>query len=563
MACEALGLPPGAMQYRGERQRNCSMILAGQDTRVGAVTRSASATSAWRWQMAFWLAWTFSQIVRIALAANIAPFGDEAWYWQESRALDWSYSDLPLATAWLIRLGETAFGHGVLSMRAPFLLLGAILPLVLIRTGNRVFGSPVGWQAALLALALPLLGTLGVFALPDVPLTLCWVVAIDALEAALRTRDRRNWMFLGFALAGAWLSHYRAGMLVLTGLLFLLLVPRGRLLWRDPGLWIAIGISLLGLIPLLMFNAEHGWVALGFQLVERNPWSFHADALVQPFEQAIVCTPLFYLLLLWAAARAARRASTGAPWDLLAVCALVPIVGYFVLGCFADDTRLRLHWPLPGYLPLLLVVPVLLGERSRAHDGMLRRASFASTFALLLFGCCLSYGYLALAATPGGARVLTRFKAFPEHWVGWNEVAEETRARLARPEFTQAVLVADNFMLAAELDFALGGERTVYTLNHPINVKHGRAPQLALWQRDESALRALGPRRLLLVVEPTARRERERAAWLSSLCARVENLALEGRLDLYGGRKRYLFFAASGAAVTDAARQSEDCPAAM
>jgi hypothetical protein len=47
------------------------------------------------------------------------------------------------------------------------------------------------------------------------------------------------------------------------------------------------------------------------------------------------------------------------------------------------------------------------------------------------------------------------------------------------------------------------------------------------------------------------------------LCARVENLALEGRLDLYGGRKRYLFFAASGAAVTDAARQSEDCPAAM
>jgi len=530
-------------------------------TSVGAATRSASTAAASRWITAFWLAWGFSQIVRIALAANLAPFGDEAWYWQESRVLDWSYSDLPLATAWLIRLGEFLFGHSALAMRAPFLLLGALLPLVLIRTGNRMFGSPVGWQAGLLALALPLLGTLGMFALPDVPLTVCWIVAIDAFDSALRTRGRLSWTLLGLALAGAWLSHYRAGMLILTGLLFLLLVPRGRLLWRERGLWLAIGISLLGLVPLLMFNLEHGWVALGFQLVERNPWSFHADALVQPLEQAIVCTPLFYLLLLWAAAGAARRAKAGEPWDLLAVCALVPIVGYFVLGCFADDTRLRLHWPLPGYLPLLLLLPVLLRERGRAQEGLLRRTALALTFALLVLGCCVAYAYLALAATPGGAGLLTQFKAFPEHWVGWNEVAAETRARLARPEFAQAVLVADNFMLAAELDFALGGERPVYTLDHPINVKHGRAPQLALWRRDESALRSLRPTRVLLVVEPTARRERERAAWLSSLCTRVENLTPEGRLDLYGGRKRYLFFSASGAAGEGATAKSQDCPA--
>ena len=533
-------------------------------TRVGVATLSASAADASRWQTAFWAAWILSQVIRIALAATLSPFGDEAWYWQESRALDWSYSDLPLATASLIRLGESIFGHGVLAMRALFLLLGGLLPLVLVRTGNRVFGSPAGWQAGLLALGLPLLGTLGIFALPDVPLTLCWVVALDALESAARGHGLRDWALLGLALAGAWLSHYRAGMLMLTGLAFLLLTPRGRSLWRDRGLWLAVGISLLGLIPLLRFNVEHGWVAVGFQLVERNPWSFHADALVQPIEQAIVCTPLFYLLLLWAALRCARRWYSGEPWDLLAVCALVPIAGYFVLGCFADDTRLRLHWPLPGYLPLLLLLPVLLGERAHGRDGLLRRAALAATFVLLVSGCLLGYAYLALAATPGGAVVLTRFKAFPEHWVGWNEVAAETRARLAQPRHAQAVLVADNFMLAAELDFALGGSRPVYTLDHPINLKHGRAPQLALWQRDESALRALAPRPILLVAEPTARRERERAAWLSSLCARVDELTPEGRLDLYGGRKRYLFFDASvGAKGKDTTAGPVDCPETM
>ena len=532
--------------------------------RVRATRLPASLVSASGWQAAFWTAWALSQIIRIALAANLAPFGDEAWYWQESRALDWSYSDLPLATASLIRLGESIFGHGVLAMRAPFLLLGGLLPLVLVRTGNRVFGSPAGWQAGLLALALPLLGTLGIFALPDVPLTLCCLVALDALESAARSHRSSDWALLGLALAGAWLSHYRAGTLMLTGLAFLLLTPRGRSLWRDRGLWLAIGISLLGLIPLLRFNVEHGWIALGFQLVERNPWSFHADALVQPIEQAIVCTPVFYLLLLWAGLRCARRLNAGEPWDLLAVCALVPIIGYFVLGCFADDTRLRLHWPLPGYLPLLLIVPVLLGEQARGRDGLLRRVALAATFVLLVFGCLLGYAYLALAAMPGGAVVLTRFKAFPQHWVGWNEVAAETRARLAEARLAQAVLVADNFMLAAELDFALGGIRPVYTLDHPINVKHGRAPQLALWRRDESALRALGPRPILLVAEPTARRERERAAWLSSLCARVDNLTPEGRLDLYGGRKRYLFFDGSvGADTNEATAGSVDCPEAM
>jgi hypothetical protein len=117
-------------------------------------------------------------------------------------------------------------------------------------------------------------------------------------------------------------------------------------------------------------------------------------------------------------------------------------------------------------------------------------------------------------------------------------------------------------MLAAELDFAFAGARPVYTLDHPINAKHGRVPQLALWQRDEKALRGLGLRPLLLVVEPTTRRERERAAWLASLCHRVAHIEPAGALELYAGRKRFLFFEAT--TVTDGAAASAEgaCPGA-
>lgn len=514
------------------------------ESSIASVMPSETASVA-RWRVAFWTVWAILLLVKVALAATLAPFGDEAWYWQESRALDWSFSDLPVATAALIRFGESLLGHGLLGMRAPFLVIGALVPLVLVRTGARMFGARAGWQAGLLASGLPLLATLGLFALPDAPLTLCAVLAFDALERAVRDGRRRDWIVLGLALAGAWLSHYRAAMLLLSGLGFLLLTARGRALWSMPGLWLALAISLFGLLPLLVFNAQHGWVALGFQLIERNPWTFHADGLLQPLEQAVVCTPLFYALILWTLWMCLRRAGS-APWDLLAIAAAVPILGYFALGCFADDTRLRLHWPLPGYLPLLLALPVLLAERARASRPM--RALVLAAVALLGAGTLAAFAYFALAAVPGGATVLARVKAFPEHWVGWNEVAARTRALLDRPEQRDAVLVADNFMLAAELDFALGRTRPVYTLDHPINAKHGRVPQLRLWQLDETALRAAGRQPLLIVAEPTARRERERVVWMTQVCTRASAPQVLERLDLYAGRKRYLFLRADGLA---------------
>jgi 4-amino-4-deoxy-L-arabinose transferase-like glycosyltransferase len=477
-------------------------------------------------------------VAKIILAAQLAPFGDEAWYWQESRHPAWGYSDLPPLTAWLIAAGEAAFGHGMLAMRAPFLLLGALLPLLIVRLAARIFGTVDGWRAGMLALGLPLLGTLGIFALPDVPLTFASALALDAIERAARRRKLCDWTLLGVALALAWLAHYRAAMLLAAGLAFFALRSRGRALWRDPGLWLALAIMGMGVVPMLAFNATHAWTALDFQLVQRNPWHFHADALVQPLEQALVCTPLFYGMLLWALWLAWNRRGENAPWDLLLCCAAVPILAYFVLGLFADDTRFRAHWPLPGYLPLLVVLPVLLREAQPSR--WLR----VSTFVLLLLGSTLAFAYLGMAAIPGGVDVLARMKAFPQQFVGWREAAAQTRALLAQPRYADSTLVADNFMLAAELDFALGGKRVVYTLDHPINAKHGRAPQLAMWGRDEAGLRALGMgHRILLVVEPGARRERERAAWLDTLCSRVGDLAPVARLDSYAGRKRYRWYA--------------------
>src|SRR6202012_1258012 len=104
----------------------------------------------------------------------------------------------------------------------------------------RLFGATAGAWSGLLAVAMPLVGVMGVFALPDAPLTLCTILALDRFDAASRTNRTGAWIALGLALAGAWLSHYRAAILIAAGFCFLCATPRGRALWGNPKLWLAL-----------------------------------------------------------------------------------------------------------------------------------------------------------------------------------------------------------------------------------------------------------------------------------------------------------------------------------
>ena len=498
-----------------------------------------------RWCLAFWSLLFVTAVTKLLLAANLSLFVDEAFYWQESRHLAWTYSDLPPLTAWLMRLGETVFGHSTLAIRSAFIVMALLIPLVVHSISARHFGTRSGFQAGCWALVLPLLASFGVLALPDVPLTLLCLLAVDALDRF--AEQPRRWsmaVILGIWLALAWLTHYRAAMLWVAGLVFLLATPRGRVLQTVPGFWIASAIGLLGLLPALFGNPVIGIDAMRFQLVDRHPWAFHSDALIQPFEQALVTTPVLYLCLLAALVatwrHTVRREISSRPWDVVGAVASVFLIGYFVLGLFADDQRFRVHWPLPGYIALLVVLPWLL-KRWVQRWPETRWAVWLSAVGAVI-GTLLVTSYFIAAAIPAGALTLSQYKAFPGHFVGWNEAAATTRSLLAKPELAGVIVVADNFMLAAELDFALNGSQPVYSLDHSLNAKHGRAAQLQFWRRDEAGLALETGRKVLLVVEESAGRERERAEWLNSLCRRIGDLTLLARLDLYRGAKQFAWY---------------------
>ena len=84
---------------------------------------------------------------KIALAATLPLFVDEAFYWWEGQHLAMAYSDLPGLTAWLSRLGVAVAGNSEFGLRWPFLLLGVGSSLLVVRIARRLGTPAQAWRA--------------------------------------------------------------------------------------------------------------------------------------------------------------------------------------------------------------------------------------------------------------------------------------------------------------------------------------------------------------------------------------------------------------------------------
>lgn len=479
---------------------------------------------------AFWLVFALLALAKGGLATVLPLFGDEAWYWLEGQHLASAYSDLPGLTAWLIRLGTSIAGDTPLGVRWPFLLMSMALPWLVRATAAAWFGEDAGWRAAWLALLMPLLGALGLLALPDVPMTLaaamCLLACARMTNAARSMPDHRvhvrghDVVLLAAGLALGALSHYRFALIVVAGFVGLLLDPQGRRVLCAPRAWIAILIGALAWVPLLAWNLAHHGAGFEFQLAERHPWAPHAGGFWFVPVQLAIASPLLALAGVLALVQACKRwrAQAPGPWGLVLGSAAVPLLLYGTLAFVADRERVSFHWTLQAWLPLLCVAPQVLANWSRGWRVATHLLALAGLVALLAFA--------ALGAWPQMRAHFADSGWYPDNFAGWREIAEATG--------DLDDLAADNFMLGAQLAFARG-DAALPILDHPLNRKHGRAVQLAAWGQGSAATTARW-----LVVEDSAVPLRDRLAHYHALCERLGDLPVARTIQIDHGRKRFL-----------------------
>ncbi len=478
----------------------------------------------------FWALWSVVLLVKLVVAARLPLFVDEAFYWQEGQHLAAAYSDLPGLTAWMTRLGVAIGGQHLLALRLPFLAVAALVPLLLVRITRRTFGEAEAWVAGTFALLLPLAGTLGLLAVPDAMMALATLLCMDAGACLLRRVDALHALELALGLALGALSHYRFIAVIAVGFVALLALPEGRRVLKDARVLIAIALGAAAWTPLVWWNYDNADAGLRFQLVDRHPWAFHASGLWFIAIQALLVTPLLFVGLLRAGREELRSPLLSARW--FALLGLLVIAGFFALGFFADTERVSFHWPLPGYLALIPLLPRLLGTAAP----WLRRA----TAAVAGVGLVVVLGYYVAVSLPDVRARSAAEKWYPANFAGWDEAAHAVRDELRTlPAGTR--VVADNFKLGAELGFALDDPR-IAVLDHPLNRKHGRAPQLHLWglDADPRALVEQGPVLLAVGVSEVEFKHLHRR--YLELCRRVGPLPAPRILNVDHGRQRLALF---------------------
>jgi 4-amino-4-deoxy-L-arabinose transferase-like glycosyltransferase len=207
-------------------------------------------------------------ILRVIAAATLDLRSDEAYYWTWTQQWVLSYLDQPPMVAWFERLGQLIFGDTAFGARFAQLIALPLIQLLLADIARRRTGN---WNAALfVVLAVECALDYGLFVIvvePSAPLLLFTSLMLWVLCRLDETMDPVWWVAVGAAGGLALLSKFTIVLLAPALLVFLVLAPRHRrwLLTRWP--YLALAIAALIFSPVLLWNAQHGWVSLQYQSV--------------------------------------------------------------------------------------------------------------------------------------------------------------------------------------------------------------------------------------------------------------------------------------------------------
>lgn len=404
-------------------------------------------------------------VLLVALYVSGIGLGpEEAQYWLWSQHPDFGYYSKPLGIAWEIFTGTFFFGDTVLGVRAGAFFLGFLLPLAVYFLAICCGLKPATafWSAAIMALS-PL-GILSAFlATSDVGYVLFWTLACSGIALALRRGETPDYRLIGGALALGALFKWPIYLFWPLLLSFSLLAARLRS-WRMVE---GIGISLLGLVPSLIWNMLHQGVTFRhvfstLALGKGNFFSFFGA-------QFALFSPIFFGLLLWTFFLfLKRRRKLGLPLFFCGYITFVSLGVYLLLSLFF---KMQGNWGVFVYPTAAVLTSWYACEWRQGGKN------------ILFWGSVLSIGLTVLAFSIPTIQSSGVLASFPIPYrlnpfrpnVGWESLEMHLKEDGYDPE--QHFLVSDRYQTSSLLSFYTEGQKRPYVLNLPA----ARKNQFSIW----------------------------------------------------------------------------------
>ena len=202
--------------------------------------------------------------IRLAICGQFELSPDEAYYYQWSQHPDLAYYSKGPGVAMTILASTKLFGVSEYGVRlfSPLLALGT--SLLVFGLARRIYDERTGFWAAILTQCLPIFNV-GALLMTIDPLSIFfWLLAVASFWRALETSPRWTgwWLLTGLAVGLGALAKYTnlAGLLSMA--LVITVIPAWRIEWRRPGIYTALLVTVLCLIPPLIWNQEHDWITL-------------------------------------------------------------------------------------------------------------------------------------------------------------------------------------------------------------------------------------------------------------------------------------------------------------
>jgi hypothetical protein len=462
---------------------------------------SALDSGVWRWRLLAALLILVAAALHVAYLAYRCPLDlapDEAHYWDWSRHLDWSYYSKGPLVAWLIRAGCMIFGSGALGVRIPAVVCGSLLLVSLYVLTVQVYGRErLACSVVAIALTLPVIAAGSSLMTIDSPYTCCWGWALVlGYQAAVR-RAPWAWPLAGLAVGVGILAKYTMVVWLPSLGLFLLTSSAHRGLLLRRGFWVACGVAALGCLPIVVWNAQHGWVTVyhvfrlaglmppAVAVASRGPSLHWQGPLVYVGTQFALL--LGYWFVAWAAALWAHR-----PWKepdegrRYLWWMSVPMFALFL--AFSLKTKGgEPNWPVTAYVSGLVLLAGWLAHRLRGLAGWPRRLAFGGLAAACGLGLVLTafvhrsdlaYPLLArLAGPPTDEQPYPLRRLDPtcrlRGWQTLGTALDEVCGQL-RAEGTEPVLAGTSWALPGEIGFYCAGHPPVYSVGRMLGERRSQ-----------------------------------------------------------------------------------------
>lgn len=285
-------------------------------------------------RIVFYLSWF---IISIIQARFTGLWNDEAYYWEYSRNLAWGYFDHPPMIAVVIKSGYFLFNNE-LGVRFFIVILSTATIFII----EKILEPPDLKLFYLIISSIGIIHLGAIIAVPDILLLFFSATFLWLYKQYIKTDKLIYAFLLALNIALLLMSKYH-GILVIGFTVFSNLNLLGK-----KSFWIIVSLSLLMMVPHILWQYHNDWPTINYHLFERSPEAYKFSQTIHYITgQLLIPGPIIGVFLIFFSFR--RKAEDKFEASLKFI--LIGTYLFFLIVSFR--TRIEANWTVSLIIPLV------------------------------------------------------------------------------------------------------------------------------------------------------------------------------------------------------------------